>query len=111
MAILPKQQADWQALVDYLSPRGNGACLNSLLEDGPDNTTDFADLLRWFQERDTLWAQFDESDCRLYINGELQIQEALARIEYWNEHPGLQAQSKIRLLVRLLRERSWYEVS
>jgi hypothetical protein len=50
--ITEKQQADWLALVDYLTPKGNGACLNALLEDGPDNTTDFAGLLKTFKERD-----------------------------------------------------------
>ena len=50
--ITEKQQADWLALVDYLRPQGNGACLNALLEDGPDNTTDFAGLLKTFKERD-----------------------------------------------------------
>ena len=35
--ITEKQQADWLALVDYLRPQGNGACLNELLEEGPDN--------------------------------------------------------------------------
>ena len=48
----PKQQADWQALVDYLRPFGNGACINSLLEDGPDDITDFAGLLQTFQKQD-----------------------------------------------------------
>jgi len=43
---------DWQKLVDYLKPFGNGACINSLLEDGPDDHTDFAGLLRQFRERD-----------------------------------------------------------
>lgn len=46
------QRDDWQALVDYLSPRGNGACLNALLEDGPDDKTDFAGLLKKFKEQD-----------------------------------------------------------
>ena len=49
--ISEKQQCDWQALVDWLSPQGNGACINALLEDGPDNTTDFAGLLRNFKEK------------------------------------------------------------
>ena len=49
--ITEKQQADWLALVDYLRPQGNGACLK-LLEDGPDNITDFAGLLKTFKERD-----------------------------------------------------------
>jgi len=47
-----KQQQDWQALVDYLRPFGNSACLNALLEDGPDNTTDFAGLLEDFKRDD-----------------------------------------------------------
>jgi hypothetical protein len=51
--VTEKQRADWQALVDYLTPKGNGACLNVLLEDGPDNTTDFAGLLRTFKRRDS----------------------------------------------------------
>jgi hypothetical protein len=50
--ITQNQQDDWQALVDYLTPLGNGACLNTLLEDGPDSTTDFASLLRLFKQRD-----------------------------------------------------------
>jgi hypothetical protein len=48
-----KQRYDWQALVDYLRPFGNGACINSLLEDGPDNTTDFSGLLRDFKEKES----------------------------------------------------------
>jgi hypothetical protein len=47
-----KQREDWQALVDYLRPFGNGACLNCLLEDGPDETTDFAGLLEKFKRDD-----------------------------------------------------------
>jgi hypothetical protein len=50
--ITDKQQNDWQALVDYLSTKGNGAALNSLLEDGPDNITDFAGLLRNIKAKD-----------------------------------------------------------
>lgn len=50
--ISEKQRGDWQALVDYLKPFGNGACLNVLIEDGPDNDTDFAKLLRYFKEQD-----------------------------------------------------------
>jgi hypothetical protein len=50
--ISEKQREDWQSLVDYLKPFGNGACINSLLEDGPDDTTDFADLLQKFKARD-----------------------------------------------------------
>ena len=49
-----KQKNDWQALVDYLKPFGNGACINALLEDGPDNTTDFSGLLKSFKESDSL---------------------------------------------------------
>ena len=50
--ISQKQRDDWQALVNYLKPFGNGACINYLLEDGPDNTTDFAGLLTKFKEQD-----------------------------------------------------------
>lgn len=49
---MESQRGDWQALVDYLSPKGNGACLNALLEDGPDDKTDFAGLLKKFKEQD-----------------------------------------------------------
>ena len=48
--ISPKQWVDWQALVDYLKPLGNGACINILLEDGPDRNTDYAELLHRFKE-------------------------------------------------------------
>lgn len=51
--ISEKQQCDWQALVDYLRQFGNGACINALLEDGPDNTTDFAGLLEQFKRDDS----------------------------------------------------------
>jgi hypothetical protein len=47
-----KQRTDWQALVDYLKQFGNGACLNALVEDGPDNVTDFAGLLQQFRAQD-----------------------------------------------------------
>lgn len=50
--ILPKQQQDYDALVAYLRQTGGGACLNALVEDGPDNMTDFAGLLRDFKARD-----------------------------------------------------------
>jgi hypothetical protein len=50
--ISEKQREDWQALVDYLKPFGNGACINCLLEDGPDDTTDFAGLLSTFKAND-----------------------------------------------------------
>jgi len=50
--IREQQKKDWQALVDYLTPFGNGACLNALIEDGPDDTTDFAALLKNFKEQD-----------------------------------------------------------
>jgi len=43
------QREAWEALVDYLRQFGNGACLNSLLEDGPDDTTDFRGLLEKFK--------------------------------------------------------------
>jgi hypothetical protein len=46
------QVNDWQALVDYLKPFGNGACINSLLSDGPDDVTDFSGLLNKFKKRD-----------------------------------------------------------
>lgn len=46
------QRADWQALIDYLTPQGNGACLNALLEDGPDDVTDFAALLTKIRRMD-----------------------------------------------------------
>jgi hypothetical protein len=49
--ISEKQREDWQALVDWLIPQGNGACINSLLEDGPDDTTDFAGLLQGFKTK------------------------------------------------------------
>lgn len=52
MKISDKQREDWQKLVDYLRQFGNGACLNTLLVDGPDNTTNFARLLKTFQEQD-----------------------------------------------------------
>jgi hypothetical protein len=51
------QVNDWQALVDYLKPFGNGACINSLLEDGPDDSTDFAVLLKKFKQRDEVAAK------------------------------------------------------
>ena len=50
--ISDKQRDDWLALVDYLGQFGNGACINSLLEDGPDNTTDFAGLLKDFKAKE-----------------------------------------------------------
>lgn len=50
--VTDKQRNDWQALVDYLTPFGNGACINSLIEDGPDNTTDFKGLLEKFKRDD-----------------------------------------------------------
>jgi len=50
--IRDSQKADWKALVDYLSQFGNGACINSLLEDGPDDTTDFKGLLEQFKKDD-----------------------------------------------------------
>jgi hypothetical protein len=50
--IRQSQRDDWQALVDYLRPFGNGACINALLEDGPDDTTDFAGLLRDFKAQE-----------------------------------------------------------
>ena len=43
------QREAWEALVDYLRQFGNGACLNALLEDGPDDTTDFRGLLEKFK--------------------------------------------------------------
>jgi hypothetical protein len=52
--ISDKQREDWQALVDYLRGFENGACINVLVEDGPDNTTDFAGLLSTLKERDAL---------------------------------------------------------
>jgi hypothetical protein len=52
--ISPKQWADWQALVDYLKPLGNGACINTLLEDGPDRVTDYEGLLHKFKEIDAM---------------------------------------------------------
>ena len=51
--ISEKQQKDWQDLVDYLKGFGNGACINALLEDGPDNVTDFAGLLNEFKAQET----------------------------------------------------------
>jgi hypothetical protein len=50
--ISDKQREDWQALVDYLKPFGNGACINCLLEDGPDDNTNYAGLLSAFKEKD-----------------------------------------------------------
>ena len=52
MTISGKQWNEWQALVDYLKPLGNGACINILLEDGPDTITDYAVLLRQFKKQD-----------------------------------------------------------
>jgi hypothetical protein len=50
---IPRSQIDdWQALVAWLTLRGNGACLNSLVEDGPDAKTDFAGLLKTFKQRE-----------------------------------------------------------
>ena len=53
ISVRARQRQDWQALVDYLKPFGNGACLNSLLEDGPDDVTDFEGLLRDFKAQET----------------------------------------------------------
>jgi hypothetical protein len=50
--IRDSQRQDWQALVDYLTPFGNGACLNCLVEDGPDDVTDFKGLLEKFKKDD-----------------------------------------------------------
>ena len=46
------QRENWQALIDYLAQFGNGACINALLEDGPDHTTDFKGLLEKFKLED-----------------------------------------------------------
>lgn len=50
--ISDSQKQAWQDLVNYLRPFGNGACINALLEDGPDNTTDFKGLLETFKAKD-----------------------------------------------------------
>lgn len=50
--IREQQKKDWQALVDYLTTKGNGACLNALIEDGPDDVTNFAKLLSEFKDAD-----------------------------------------------------------
>jgi hypothetical protein len=47
-----KQMGDYRALVEYLRKQGGGACLNSLVEDGPNNVTDFAGLLQSFRRSD-----------------------------------------------------------
>lgn len=50
--IRQSQRDAWHELVEYLQTKGNGACLNALVEDGPDDKTDFAGLLVKFIEQD-----------------------------------------------------------
>ena len=50
--IRESQRDDWKALVDYLSQFGNSACRNALVEDGPDDKTDFKGLLEKFKQDD-----------------------------------------------------------
>jgi hypothetical protein len=52
MTITDKQRADWQALVDYCRDKNYRATYFSLVEDGPDDKTDFAGLLTKFRSQD-----------------------------------------------------------